>query len=116
MPKKPKSPCRFSGCPELTHERYCDQHRKATNNHYNKYQRDPEINKRYNGRWRKIRKEYRKSYPLCEMCKQEGRLTPMQEVHHIISLSKGGTHDWDNLMSLCKSCHSYTTAKNGERW
>ena len=50
------------------------------------------------------------------MCKQEGRLTPVQEVHHILSLEKGGTHEPTNLMSLCKSCHSTESARSGERW
>ena len=39
-----------------------------------------------------------------------------QEVHHIIPLADGGTHDEDNLMSLCKPCHSRITAKEGGRW
>ena len=29
MPVKPASPCSHPGCPELTHERYCDAHAKA---------------------------------------------------------------------------------------
>jgi 5-methylcytosine-specific restriction protein A len=37
-------------------------------------------------------------------------------VHHIIPLSKGGTHDSANLMSLCVSCHSRITARDGGRW
>ena len=116
MPRRFKTPCRFSGCAKLTNDRYCEKHRKTINNYYNKYQRDPEINRRYDSRWRKIRKEFIKSYPLCEICKQEHRLTPAQEVHHIVPLSEGGTHDFDNLKILCKSCHSFTSAKEGDRW
>jgi len=116
LPKKPKSPCRFGGCSELTNERYCDQHRKAINNYYNKYQRDPETNKRYNSIWRKIRKEFIKSNPLCKICKQDGKLTPAQEVHHVIPLSENGTHDISNLQSLCKYHHSSESTRSGERW
>ncbi|WP_455430372.1 hypothetical protein [Paracerasibacillus soli] len=29
MPRKPRRPCSQPGCPELTHERFCDEHRKA---------------------------------------------------------------------------------------
>ncbi|HOE18067.1 MAG TPA: HNH endonuclease [Syntrophorhabdaceae bacterium] len=43
-------------------------------------------------------------------------MTPAEEVHHIIPLSKGGTHDESNLMSLCTSCHSEITAREGGRW
>ena len=56
------------------------------------------------------------SPPLCEMCEKEERLTPVAEVHHILPLSHGGTHDKANLMSLCKPCHSRQTAKDDDRW
>ncbi|HHV04214.1 MAG TPA: HNH endonuclease [Bacteroidales bacterium] len=52
---------------------------------------------------------------VCEECKKQGKLTPT-EVHHIKPMSEGGTHDWDNLMSLCKSCHSRITSVSGGRW
>ena len=42
----------------------------------------------------------------------EGRLTPAEEVHHILPLAVGGTHDENNLMALCKSCHSRITIKS----
>lgn len=29
-----------------------------------------------------------------------------EEVHHKKKLSDGGTHDRENLIALCKSCHS----------
>ena len=41
-------------------------------------------------------------------------MTKVEEVHHILPLSRGGTNDEDNLMSLCKSCHSKINAKNGD--
>jgi len=28
MPRKPKRPCSFPGCPELTDGRYCDMHQR----------------------------------------------------------------------------------------
>ena len=43
-------------------------------------------------------------------------LTPAQEVHHILPLSRGGTHEDANLMALCKPCHSEITARDGDRW
>ena len=33
MPKKPKSPCRYSGCAELTETPYCDKHSKMVTKH-----------------------------------------------------------------------------------
>ncbi len=116
MPKKPKSPCRFTGCPELTRDLYCDKHRKLESSYYNKYKRAPDTYKRYGNRWRKIRQLYIKQHPVCELCERKNILRPAEEVHHIVPLAKGGTHREENLMSLCKSCHSRITARDGGRW
>lgn len=43
------------------------------------------------------------------------RLTPVEEVHHIPPISKGGTHSQDNLMSVCRSCHNKIHIERGER-
>lgn len=106
MPRKPKRPCSFPGCPELTDGRYCDMHQRQMDAYYNKYERDPQTRKRYGRRWKRIRDRYISEHPLCEECQKYGRLTPAEEVHHIIPLSKGGTNADNNLMSLCKQCHS----------
>ncbi len=39
MPRKPKRPCSFPGCPELTDGRYCDMHQRQEDAYYNKYER-----------------------------------------------------------------------------
>lgn len=83
---------------------------------YNKYERDPATKKRYGRSWKRIRDRYIAAHPLCEECKRDDKLTPADEVHHILPLSKGGTHRDDNLMSLCTSCHSTITARDGGRW
>jgi 5-methylcytosine-specific restriction protein A len=106
MPRKPKKPCAFPDCPNLTDGRFCEQHKQPENRRYNKYQRDPAINKRYDNQWKKIRDRYIKVNPLCELCQQSGRIIPAYIVHHIKELSDGGTHDESNLQSLCQSCHS----------
>lgn len=116
MPRKPKRPCSHPGCPRLTEGRFCAEHDKQEERRYNKYQRDPETKRRYGSAWQRIRKQYVAEHPLCEECRKAGRLTPVQEVHHIRPLSAGGTHDPDNLMALCKPCHSRITALEGGRW
>ena len=116
MPTSPKTPCRYPGCPVLTHERFCDEHQKKTDANYNKYQRDPDYYKRYGRNWQRIRTRYIMAHPLCEECKKAGRLTPAKEVHHVVPLLKGGTHYNNNLMSLCKSCHSAITARESSLW
>ena len=116
MPSKPKRPCSHPGCPRLTNERFCEEHAKQEAKRYNRYQRDPASKKRYGRAWRCIRDRYIAAHPLCERCQKKGTLTPAEEVHHSIPLSKGGTHDESNLMSLCKPCHSEITAREGGRW
>lgn len=116
MPFKPKRPCSQPGCPELTETRFCPEHARAEDTRYRTYQRDPKINRRYDHRWRKIRAAYVEAHPLCEDCLARGRYTPVAEVHHVIPLDHGGTHDESNLRSLCKPCHSRQSALDGDRW
>lgn len=116
MPYKPKTPCRASGCPKLTSDRFCPEHAHLEAAHYRKFERDPAINRRYGAAWRKIRAHYLAAHPLCEDCQQQGRSTPAAEVHHILPLGHGGSHDETNLRALCKPCHSRQSAKDGDRW
>ena len=116
MPFKPKTPCRHPGCPELTHERFCPQHAKAEDERYRRFQRDPKINRRYDKTWSKIRTRYLDAHPLCEDCLEAGRTTPAAEVHHVVPLGHGGSHDASNLRALCKPCHSRQSALDGDRW
>jgi len=116
MPFKPKRPCSYPGCPKLTYGRFCEEHTKEETKRYERNQRDPAMKKRYNRTWKRIRDRFLGEHPLCERCQKEGRLTPAEEVHHIVPLSRGGTHATDNLMALCTGCHSTITAKEGGRW
>ena len=116
MPWKPKRPCSYPGCPELVEGRFCEKHRKKEQRRYNKYERDPLSGKRYGRRWRKIRNRYICANPLCEQCLKHDVMTAAGEVHHIKPLAQGGTHAEENLMSLCKPCHSRITALEGGRW
>jgi len=116
LPYKPKRPCGYPGCPKLTEGRFCEEHAKLEAARYEKYQRDPAVKKRYGRSWKLVRDRFLAQHPLCEMCQKEGRLTEAEEVHHIVPLSQGGSNARENLMSLCKSCHSAITAKEGGRW
>lgn len=111
MPVKPKRPCKFRNCPNLTNNPrgYCDLHARQEFSDYDKYVRSPESKKRYGYKWRKIRARFLNANPLCEMCKRQGRYTIAAEVHHVKPLSEGGTNDESNLMALCKPCHSAIT-------
>ena len=64
MPRKPKHPCAYPGCPELTDRRYCEEHEKLTNKQYERYGRDPNTKKRYGRAWKRIRDSYASEHPF----------------------------------------------------
>ena len=115
MPRRPKQPCAYPGCPRLSDGRYCEEHRKLVARNYETYTRDPEIKRKYGSRWKRIRNRYVKLHPFCERCLEQGRLMPVAEVHHILPVARGGTHDERNLMSLCQSCHNKIHHDLGDR-
>ncbi len=107
MPWKPKSICSYPGCQALSHERYCDGHKKQVAKEHN-----ASYGRTYNYRWRKASKAYLRESPLCVHCERDGRLTPATEVDHIAP--HGGDMklfwDKDNWQGLCRKCHSTKTA------
>ncbi|WP_101912729.1 HNH endonuclease [Megasphaera vaginalis (ex Bordigoni et al. 2020)] len=116
MPRKPKRPCRYPGCPNLTDGGvYCEKHEKVMQRRYEKFQRGYSPGKRYGRAWKRIRDRYIGRHPLCEMCLTNKRYIKAEEVHHIIPLSEGGTHEEANLMSLCRSCHEKIHKERGDR-
>ncbi len=107
MPRMPRRGCAYGNCPRLAVEgsQYCEEHKKLVERQYDRYQRDPDKHRTYGRAWARIRARYVLEHPYCELCYREGRMTPVEEVHHIVPVSRGGTHDPENLMSLCRSCH-----------
>lgn len=107
MPRKPKRPCRYPGCPNLTDHKsgWCDVHEKKMQQHYEHFARGYDHRTRYGGSWPKVRALYLHAHPLCERCAAAGRYVKAALVHHILPLADGGTHDETNLQALCVSCH-----------
>lgn len=64
MPRKPKRPCSYPGCPELTEGRFCEKHEKEENKRYEKYDRDPAVRRRYGRAWKRIRDKYVSEHPF----------------------------------------------------
>lgn len=116
MPKSPPHPCAKSGCPNLTYGRFCKEHTTEENRRYEKYDRTYDSKKRYGRAWKRIRDKHAQEFPYCENCFSKGILVPVEEVHHKISISEGGTHAKENLISLCHSCHAQIHAQRGDRW
>ena len=114
MPYRARKPCAHHGCPHLVNARYCPEHARAEAARYNRYSRHRERDKYYGSRWKQIRTAYIAAHPLCEVCWDDGRLTPAVIVHHKVKLTDGGTNDWNNLQALCPECHSRFHAKRGD--
>lgn len=112
MPTKPARPCKQRGCPELTTgpSGHCPLHKKEAQ-HLQDTARGSSSKRGYTRRWRKARRHYLNEHPLCVQCEKEGIIEAATEVHHIKALRNGGTHEDNNLMALCKSCHSRITAR-----
>lgn len=55
------------------------------------------------------------SNALCYECMDKrNKATPMHTVDHILAIEDGGDrHDFNNLRSLCLSCHNSKSAKEG---
>lgn len=66
----------------------------------------------HSSRWKKLRLDYIKHHPLCEICLNEGIIKEGIDVHHKDSFlnyngsaSQQKAYDWNNLMTLCKYHH-----------
>lgn len=76
-------------------------------------------------RWRKLREAKLQDSPLCEICLENGKVTPATEVHHRMEISQAGSYleamdiafDYNNLQSLCTQCHQDLHAqKHHDQW
>ena len=70
----------------------------------------------YDGRWQKIRAAKRARDPLCELCREAGRVVLAELVDHFIPLAANGTHDDENLVSMCRSCHGLKTEQDKAKY
>ncbi len=96
-------------CP--THGLYsteiCMLCKKVSSKNYDK-SRDVELVKFYNSaKWRKTSKAFLKNNPLCIVCSRPATITD-----HIKEIKDGGDrYSWENLQSMCNSCHNKKTAE-----
>ena len=108
MPYRPKKPCSFPGCPNLTDGRYCEKHRalepERISGSRNGFYSSPE--------WKKVRKAFLLEHPFCAVC---GR--PATIVDHLVPIKDGGALlDENNFQPLCWSCHSKKSIEDGSRY
>jgi 5-methylcytosine-specific restriction protein A len=111
MPLRQQKPCAHIGCPNLTRERYCDQHKQQVRR-YDR-ERGTAAQRGYDSRWRKARLMFLRKHPLCVDCMKQGRVTPATDVDHIVPHRGNRELFWDesNWQALCHACHSRKTAR-----
>ena len=118
MPTKAPTACHRMGCNGLIRNGECNRcgaTRRGSDRAYDD-SRGTAAQRGYDHTWRKVRRMQLAREPLCYDCKTGGGnsmgggvITIASEVHHIIAKRDGGTNELDNLMSLCKACHSKRT-------
>lgn len=117
MARKPKRPCASPLCPNLTQDRYCDEHadrakqkRAERHRHYDRYQRDQKAATFYKSvAWERVRRQaLMRDHGLCQHCLREKHITPADMVHHIkpVRLFWHLRLVLSNLISLCNACHA----------
>src|SRR5438552_18045919 len=104
-PRKKLRVCNEDGCPELSYSARCDEHTKEREASL----RNPALMAVYaSPRWQGVRRAVLRRDRVCTSC--HGTLS--RDVDHVISLNDGGApYDLNNLVGLCRSCHSKKTAK-----
>jgi len=116
MPYRPSRPCpgrgpRRGGCPNLIrgNARYCPECEPWEKKAIKEYdrQRGNSGDRGYDAAWQRVRDFKANQDPLCEICDKQGRVRPLDVVHHIKPIE---THpqlrlDIDNLQSLCNEHH-----------
>jgi 5-methylcytosine-specific restriction enzyme A len=104
MPQKLKRPCRQPGCPAVTHQGYCDRHRRQHHQQYRQSRTDKPEQAFYRSRaWREASEQYRRAHPMCEVCKT--KLSAL--VHHVKPIKAGGAPmDPSNWQAVCRSCQA----------
>ena len=108
MPRSPKRPCWFPGCPNLCyHGVYCNDHSDYSADHL----RGNAAERGYGGKWRNARARFLRKHPLCVKCRENGKLTPATVVDHIIPHRGDPVLFWDesNWQPLCRDCHGEKT-------
>jgi len=113
MPTAPSRPCAQPACPALvTHTRYCTDH--ADHSRDRDRWRGTAASRGYDAAWRKVRAlALKRDRYLCLNCIKGDRVTPAEDVHHVapIRVAPERRLDLNNLMSVCRPCHSMLEPK-----
>ena len=105
------SAVRVAMLPLLTHssERKCE----AMPKHPIKWHTTSRHARGYGTFWDKLRlMVLTRDSHLCQACLSLNRVTPANQVDHIVPRAKGGSDDLSNLQSICELCHKSKTIRD----
>jgi len=113
--------CSHVGCTELIpyNVRYCDKHRKQkAHETMQSHKKNDKFFRFYQStQWRKTRNAYMDGHPWCGICLLHGKHKLATSVDHIKPLKLCDEDEqlsFDNLQSLCASCHNFKTRQEQE--
>lgn len=111
MPTSARRACLHPGCGRSARGAYCEQHRRAREQH--RRQTDPSIGFYKTHRWRKFRAWFLRRNPLCMECLQRNRTVVATQVDHKIPRRVRPDLEYDegNCQPLCAGCHSRKTLR-----
>jgi 5-methylcytosine-specific restriction protein A len=100
-----KSICTYPGCHRKTSGGRCSDHKENP-------RKEQSTDQLYQSNaWKKISKRKRQYDPFCEKCLERDIVVDARITDHIVPLKEGGALlDWNNLQSLCMTCHNQKTA------
>jgi len=111
----PARVCGYPGCPVLTTEPYCPNHRTKGHAVGARFPHNIYATRR----WRGIRRARLRLDPYCSCdtdCCPDGCFRFANVVDHIIGLAEGGLpYDLDNTQSMAADCHNRKTARGVKR-
>jgi 5-methylcytosine-specific restriction enzyme A len=118
MPRRLPTPCTYPGCPDLSHESRCPEHRRADDirERDRRYDAERRLNADFyaSSRWRRLRTGVLHRTPLCAECERRNRVTLAKIVHHVVPVREGGApYALDNLEPVCRPCHGRLHGSGG---
>lgn len=109
MPARLPTACAQPGCPNLTRQRFCNEHRREASKQADKHRSN--ANQRgYTSRWARARRLFllRPENAACAVCG-----LPATCVDHVVPHKGNSRIFWDerNWQALCAHCHAVKTAR-----
>ena len=105
-------------CPSLAEKgsSYCSIHKPAIRKQYDD-SRGTAKERGYDHTWRRLRRIKLSNNPLCELCLSKDIVVQASQVDHIIPVSQQPELRlvYDNLQSLCETCHSKKTREENKK-